>query len=365
MSTMAENVIAAGADNRPPMLERSQPFLFETVNIPTTPTTPASTHVKTMDDLTDEEKIREAADIRAANIVLQGLPPDVYTLVNQHIVAKEIWDKVKLLIKEKEETIHRFVTDVKLAKDMHNSSFDKLYAYLKQHKVHANKVCVMSQRFLDPLALQPQFYIPLLQPQSYEAPVYQQLYFAPLVHQAPVVHQQSYQAPVVHQQSPIVFPQLDSGLAVPSCLPTNDLITSLNKSMAFISTEFASLYPPTNNQLRTLSNPRTKPLFKTIGSQNVPKNSEWFKEKILLAQDQESRVILDEEYLTFFTYPWGRVDSGLYTLILPTIAIFQSDDLDAFDLDYDEAPSASAVLMAKLSAYDLDILSEIPNYDTY
>ncbi|GKD11721.1 hypothetical protein Tco_1196128 [Tanacetum coccineum] len=81
MSTMAENVIAAGADNRPPMLERSQydswqsrmllcirgkehrkhlldsvqngPFQFGTIDIPATPTTPASTRVRTMDDLTE------------------------------------------------------------------------------------------------------------------------------------------------------------------------------------------------------------------------------------------------------------------------------------------------------------------------
>ncbi|GJW22736.1 hypothetical protein Tco_0033358 [Tanacetum coccineum] len=40
------------------------------------------------------------------------------------------------------------------------------------------------------------------------------------------------------------------------------------------------------------------------------------------------------------------------------------DDLDAFDSDCDEAPSAKAVLMANLSSYDLDVLSEIPFHDT-
>ncbi|GJZ70167.1 retrovirus-related pol polyprotein from transposon TNT 1-94 [Tanacetum coccineum] len=38
---------------------------------------------------------------------------------------------------------------------------------------------------------------------------------------------------------------------------------------------------------------------------------------------------------------------------------FQTDDLDAFDFDCDEAPSISADLMAKLSAYDSDVLSEV------
>ncbi|GJV73645.1 hypothetical protein Tco_1493640 [Tanacetum coccineum] len=103
MSTMAENVIAAGADNRPPMLERSQydswqsrmllcirgkehkkhlldsvqngPFQFGTIDIPATPTTPAST---------------------------RGLPLGVYTLVNHHIVVKEIWDIFEFLIEGSE-----------------------------------------------------------------------------------------------------------------------------------------------------------------------------------------------------------------------------------------------------------------------
>ncbi|GJX06471.1 hypothetical protein Tco_0194403 [Tanacetum coccineum] len=48
---------------------------------------------------------------------------------------------------------------------------------------------------------------------------------------------------------------------------------------------------------------------------------------------------------------------------LTTTTIFQTDDLDAFDSDCDEAPSASAVLMAKLSAYDSDY-SEQPPFST-
>ncbi|GKA70260.1 hypothetical protein Tco_0776324 [Tanacetum coccineum] len=98
MSTMAEKVIVAGADNRPSMLEKSQynswqsrmllyirgkengkelynsvingPFQYVTVEVPATPTTLAYTRDITYDDLTYKEKIH----------------------------AKEIWDKVKLLI---------------------------------------------------------------------------------------------------------------------------------------------------------------------------------------------------------------------------------------------------------------------------
>nr|GEW60709.1 integrase, catalytic region, zinc finger, CCHC-type, peptidase aspartic, catalytic [Tanacetum cinerariifolium] len=41
-------------------------------------------------DLTSEEKDRYNADIRAINILLQGLPKDIYTLINHYIDAKDI-----------------------------------------------------------------------------------------------------------------------------------------------------------------------------------------------------------------------------------------------------------------------------------
>ncbi|GKA49978.1 hypothetical protein Tco_0743051 [Tanacetum coccineum] len=48
---------------------------------------------------------------------------------------------------------------------------------------------------------------------------------------------------------------------------------------------------------------------------------------------------------------------------IPSPAAFQTDDLDAFDSDCDDAPSAKAVLMANLSSYDSDVLSEVPFHD--
>ncbi|GJY71704.1 hypothetical protein Tco_0475407 [Tanacetum coccineum] len=41
------------------------------------------------------------------------------------------------------------------------------------------------------------------------------------------------------------------------------------------------------------------------------------------------------------------------------------NDLDAFDSDCDEALSVSAVLMAKLFAFDSDVLSKVLNHETY
>ncbi|GJY23071.1 retrovirus-related pol polyprotein from transposon TNT 1-94 [Tanacetum coccineum] len=88
-----------------------------------------------------------------------------------------------------------------------------------------------------------------------------------------------------------------------------------------------------------------------------PRNSTWFKEKLMLAEAQESGQVLDEEQLAFL------VDPGIAYChdIQPTIihdATFQTDDLDAYDSDCDDISFAKAVLMANLSSYDSDILSE-------
>ncbi|GKD96734.1 hypothetical protein Tco_1380631 [Tanacetum coccineum] len=124
--SLAKNVIVAEADNRPFMLDKTMysswtrsmllyirgkengkllvdsvlngPFKYGTITIPGTPTTPAPVRDRTYDELTDAEKIREGYDIKATNIVLQGLQQDVYNLVNHHTEAKDIWDRVKLLI---------------------------------------------------------------------------------------------------------------------------------------------------------------------------------------------------------------------------------------------------------------------------
>nr|GFC26601.1 hypothetical protein [Tanacetum cinerariifolium] len=47
----------------------------------------------------------------------------------------------------------KFVTDVKLVKDLHTTNFDQLHAYLEQHELHANEVCLMREHNQDPFSL--------------------------------------------------------------------------------------------------------------------------------------------------------------------------------------------------------------------
>ncbi|GJV64838.1 hypothetical protein Tco_1475666 [Tanacetum coccineum] len=44
------------------------------------------------------KKIQADCDMKATNIILQGLPADIYSLVNHHRVAKDLWERVRLLM---------------------------------------------------------------------------------------------------------------------------------------------------------------------------------------------------------------------------------------------------------------------------
>ncbi|GJX86906.1 hypothetical protein Tco_0337680 [Tanacetum coccineum] len=68
------------------------PFIWPTVE------ENSKTRKNKYDELSASEKLQDDCDHKAINIVRQGLPPDVYAIVNHHKVAKEIWDRVKLLM---------------------------------------------------------------------------------------------------------------------------------------------------------------------------------------------------------------------------------------------------------------------------
>ncbi|GJR93230.1 hypothetical protein Tco_0265404 [Tanacetum coccineum] len=91
------------------------------------------------------DKDRYNANIRATNILLQGLPKDIYSLINHYTNAKDIGDHVKSPGRfeyknngksQLYELRHfgRFVTALKLNRGLRDSNYDQLYAYLKQHE---------------------------------------------------------------------------------------------------------------------------------------------------------------------------------------------------------------------------------------
>ncbi|GKA42545.1 hypothetical protein Tco_0735205 [Tanacetum coccineum] len=71
----------AGSDTRPPMLDRTDFDLGNNAFV-------CPERARVFTDLSAEEKERYKADIRATNILLQGIPKDIYTLINHYTDAK-------------------------------------------------------------------------------------------------------------------------------------------------------------------------------------------------------------------------------------------------------------------------------------
>ncbi|GJU83362.1 hypothetical protein Tco_1285727 [Tanacetum coccineum] len=49
-------------------------------------------------ELSATEAIQADCDVKATNIILQGLPPEVYVLVSNHRIVKELWKIIQLLM---------------------------------------------------------------------------------------------------------------------------------------------------------------------------------------------------------------------------------------------------------------------------
>ncbi|GJY33392.1 hypothetical protein Tco_0417861, partial [Tanacetum coccineum] len=264
-------------------------------------------------------------DIKAINIILQVLPPEVYALVSNHKFAKELWERIQLLMQgsslkkqerecklyaefdkfayKKGETLHefylrfslllndmniynmkleqfqvnikflntlppkwsKFVTDVKLVQDLHTTNIDQLHAYLGKHEFHANE-------------------------------------------------------------------------------KGDDPIDAINHMMSFLIAVVTSRYPTTNKQTYTpgasgsnYGKQRTVICYNYKGEGHMSKqwtkpkrkwDDSWFKDKVLLVQAQAS-----------------------------------ADDLDAYDSDCDELNTAKVTLMENLSHYVSDALAEVHNHD--
>ncbi|GJV09416.1 hypothetical protein Tco_1347072 [Tanacetum coccineum] len=452
MTTLADKAILLGADNHPPMLGKDMYYSWKSkmelymMN---------KQHGRMILEFVENGPLiwHTIEENGATNIILQGLPLEVYALVSNHKVAKELWERIQLLMQgtsltkqEKEcklydefdkftykkgETLRdfylrfslllndmniynmkveqfqvytkflntlppewsKFVTDVKLVRDLHTTNIDQLHAYLGQHKFYANGVRLMHERNLDPLALSLQYgssypsqqhstnqsSTPLLityPSNDYQSSVHHKVYSP-----TPSIPQLEY-APTVNKQQQPEFPQLDSGLTIPVFKQGDDPIDAINHMMSFLSVVVTSRYPTTNNQLRNSSNPRQ---LATINNGRVtlqpvherqislatgeghrskqctkPKRKRddtWFKDKVFLVQAQANGQILHEEELAFLVDP-GVAEGHATKTVISHNAAYYADDLDAYDSDCDELNTAKVALMANLSNYGSDVLAE-------
>nr|GEV43547.1 retrovirus-related Pol polyprotein from transposon TNT 1-94 [Tanacetum cinerariifolium] len=328
MTSLADKAILSRADNRPPMLEK---------------------------DMYDSWKSRMELYMlnrQHYRMILES----VYALVSTHKVAKELWKMIQMLMQgtsltkqerecklydefdkfayRKGETLRdfylrfslllndmnmynmkleqfqvntkflntlppewsKFVTNVKLVRDLHTTNIDQLHTYIGQHEYHDNEVRLMHERTSDPLALVSQHQLNRL--------TYQH-------------HQQSYHQPQFQQQA--------------STYQTSPYTTSYHTPQ----------YPATNNQLRTSSNPHQQA---TINNGRVT---------IQPIQGRQNSVLAGSSR-PFASRSGGA--SGRQRVIVCYNC--KADDVDAYDSNYDELNSAKISLMANLSHYDSGNLAE-------
>ncbi|GJS37788.1 hypothetical protein Tco_0536170, partial [Tanacetum coccineum] len=341
---------------------------------------------RVLNDLSAEEKERYKADIRATNILLQGIPKDIYSLINHYTDAKDIWENVKMILEgseltkdDRESQLYdefehfrqikgegiqgyyvrftklindmrnikmtmsrmqlnskfvnnmlpewsRFITEVKLNRGLKESNCDQLYAYLKQHEVHANENRIMMERFgqpnTDPLAL-----VSDASAQQYPT--------------------QSSKSP---QSSTEPYPsdnfQMNSGSS-----STENLIESLTNSLALLTQSYKSHLPQTNNQLRASSNARNKAMVQdgkvvvqdVRGRYNATNQGRPFQRNNARGNGVAGNVTNVDDDVD---------DSTENDLALNVDHIFEADECDAFDSDVDEGPTSQTMFMANITSKD-------------
>ncbi|GJY38714.1 hypothetical protein Tco_0425078 [Tanacetum coccineum] len=329
------------------------PLVYDTIKVD------GVIRTKKYEELKDAVKLQDHYDVKATNIILQGLPPKVYSLVNHHhgkslhdydmhtigMTMQHVQFNAKFLNTLPPEW-SKFVTDVKLARNLHTTNYDQLYSYLSQHEAHATKVRLMHERFPDPLALisnnshipsyqtnhqsqynpthyqqhssplAQQYYHSQQHSQSYEAPSHYKQYQPPAITQQPSVPQNVYQSSAMSQQTQAKFPPLDSGLAVPSFLPEHLLIQETKQPFKMVGLQSNKCMGDRVKVLLVLQLSRRKTYGKAMHSAKVAK---------------EFNMVQGENIASSNTGSWLGID-----------------DLNAFDLDCDEEPCAKAIQMANL-----------------
>nr|GEW22293.1 RNA-directed DNA polymerase, eukaryota, nucleotide-binding alpha-beta plait domain protein [Tanacetum cinerariifolium] len=347
-NTLAEYMLLFDADNRPPMLDKDlydswksrmelymknrehERMILESVEngplIWHTIKENMVTKIKKYAELSTVEKIQADCDIKATNIILQGLPSDIYSLVNHHRVAKQFQVSTKFLNSLPPEW-SKFVTDVKLVKDLHTTNFDQLHAYLEQHELHANEVRLLRERNQDPFAFfRPSQYGSIHPTQHYSSTypsqpqiIYSSVppsypYQSQMNHQTSYVLQIAYQSSQVSTQPMTKSPLVDSGFTILVFSPGDDPIACLNKFWDTIQVDI------------------------------------WLGNALNLSDQKMQHGVPDGQALQ---------------TIIPNNADFQTDDLDTYDSNCDDISNAKAILMANISNYGSDVILEVPHFETY
>ncbi|GJT85100.1 retrovirus-related pol polyprotein from transposon TNT 1-94 [Tanacetum coccineum] len=393
MTTLADKSLLSGGDNKPPMLEKhlydswksrmelymmnrphgrmilasveKGPLVWPSI------TEDGVTRLKEYVELTPAEAIQADCDIKAINIILQGLLTEIYAL---------LYDEFDKFTYKKGESLHEYYLRFTLL--LNDMNIYKMP--LEQFQVNTKFLNTLPDewsKFVTDVKLVKDLHTPMIGS----------------------LHANCHNTK-----------DMQMNLIVPVFQKGDDPIDAINHMMSFLTAVVTSRYPTTNNQLRTSSNPRQQATIyngkvtvqpvqgrqtnytagttrkytpgasvsnrgkqRTVICYNckgeghiskhctMPKRKRdemWFNDKVLLVQAQASGQVLTEEEITFLADP-GLPDNQTSQTVITHNAAYQADDLDAYDSDCDELNSAKIALMMNLSRNGSDVLTEVHNPD--
>nr|GEV77705.1 hypothetical protein [Tanacetum cinerariifolium] len=356
MTSLADKAILSGADNRSPMLEKDMygsrksrmelyilnkqhgrmilesiengPLLWPTVE------ENGVTRLKKYSELSTTEAIQADCDVKATNIILQGLLPKVYALY-----ASQAPSSTPLLI-------------TYLSNDFQSSV---------NHNVYNASSSIPQME-----------YAPAVHPQS----KFSQLDTGLVV---PVFQKGDDPIDAINHMMSFLTAVVTSWYPATN----NQLRTSSNPcQLATINNGRVTIQPiqgRQNSMTAGLSRLYTSGSSGTLGKQRVivcynckyechmskqctnskrKRDEVWFKEKVLLVQAQANGQVLQEEELEFLADQRIAETSSTQYVITNNVA-YQADDLDPYDSDCDELNSAKIALMANFTTI-VEVPKELP-----
>nr|GEX50835.1 hypothetical protein [Tanacetum cinerariifolium] len=283
----------------------------------------------------------------ATNIILQGLPPEVYALVSTHKVTKALWERIQMLMQGTSLTKQK--REYKLYDE-----FDK-FAHRKGESLrdfYLRFLLLLNDMNIYNMKLEQFQYAsqaPLSTPLSitYPSHNFQSSVNHNVYNASSSIPQMEY-APTVHPQSEFSSP--DIGLVVPVFQKGDDPIDAINHMMSFLT------LGRQNSMTAGLSRPYTSGSSETLGKQRVIVCYNYKGEGHMSKQCTKLRGREMKRGLKIRCY-WFKLK------LMDKFFRKRTDDLDAYDSDCDELNSAKIALMANLSHYGSDNLAEVHNQD--
>nr|GFA32916.1 hypothetical protein [Tanacetum cinerariifolium] len=290
------------------------------------------TRLKKYSELSAAEAIQADCDVKVTNIILQGLPLKVYALVITHKVAKELWERIQMLMQgtsltkqerecklydefdkfvyRKGETLRDFYLRFSLLLNDTNMYNMKL----EQFQVNT--------KFLN--TLPPEWMNDISSTVNHNA--YMASSLAPQIDYAPMVHHSSEYSPP------------ETRLVVPIFQKGDDPIDVISHMMSFLTAVITSRVTIQLIQGRqnSMSAGSSRPFASGLGGASG-------RQRVIVCYNCKDP---------------GMAESSSNQTVITTNASYQADNLDAYYSDCDELNSAKIALMANLSHYGSDNLAE-------